>query len=385
MLKVQDFLLSFDSYISAIENLKEKYGISVKEYDDIVVLNYSQIDSPRFNKLSDDCRGLILSKDFKEIYSRSFTRFYNYGEGNRFDFNFSNSCIMEKLDGSLMMMWYHPKKKLWYVSSRKMAYGEGQTSYGGSTYRNLFMKCLNIDENISDEDFTIYINKKLNKYQNYTFIFEMTSPENRIVTPYSDYKVYLIGVRNNNPDIEKSYEDIAEFVKYFDNVYLPRMYNFGNIDEVQVSLRELGPLEEGYVCFDKESEIRVKVKSPAYVAIHYLRDNGLNLNKISVLVFENEYEEYLSYFPEDRHLFEPYIKAYESLKNVVSSLFNKYNVLEDQKEFALSVGKYPFSSILFEMRKGKSLIDVCSKFNDSKKLMYLNMFIDDRWKIMIKN
>ena len=105
------------------------------------------------------------------------------------------------------------------------------------------------------------------------------------------------------------------------------MYNFGNIDEVQVSLRELGPLEEGYVCFDKESEIRVKVKSPAYVAIHHLRDNGLNLNKISVLVFENEYEEYLSYFPEDRHLFEPYIKAYESLKNVVSSLFNKYNVL----------------------------------------------------------
>mgnify|MGYP003565423402 CR=1 FL=1 len=44
------------------KDIKNEFGIKVKEYDDRIVLNYSQINSPKYHPIVKECRALILSK-----------------------------------------------------------------------------------------------------------------------------------------------------------------------------------------------------------------------------------------------------------------------------------------------------------------------------------
>lgn len=388
MLNVQKYLLGFNNRNLALSELNNNYGISVGEYDkDLIVLNYDQIKSPRFHNLVDDCRGLILSWDFTKIYSRPFTRFYNFGEGkDNMTFDFKNSKIYDKLDGSLLKLDFHPEKGIWFVSTRKMAYAEGKNAFGTS-YHELFMKCAGLDSDISSEDFTKYINSLIDDEDlfNHTIIFEMTSPESRIVKRYNEYMNYLIGIRSKI-SVENSYKDISKYINTFKFAKLPKMYSFSNEYEIKRSVHNLKDLDEGYICYNPETEARVKLKSPAYVAVHHMRSNGqLNLKRISELVYSQEHEEYLVYFNEDRVFFDPYIKAYDLMVKEVNEYFNIYNDIKDQKKFALSIIHIPFKWVLFSMRKGDSLEDVLMEASSQIKFDILNMFIDDKWKTQMND
>ena len=84
-------------YNKAKSYLETELGITVKEYDNIIILNYSQIDSPKYNDIVNECRSLILDKNTYHVLSRSFDRFYNYNEDpNSKSFNFSDMICMEK-------------------------------------------------------------------------------------------------------------------------------------------------------------------------------------------------------------------------------------------------------------------------------------------------
>lgn len=73
MLSVQKYLVEH-----RLEDLENEFGIVVTRYEDRVVLNYSQIKSPKQHPVCDECRALILSYPDFFILSRSFDRFYNY-------------------------------------------------------------------------------------------------------------------------------------------------------------------------------------------------------------------------------------------------------------------------------------------------------------------
>jgi hypothetical protein len=61
--------------------LTEQFGITIGEYPDYVVLNYSQIDSPKHNPMVDECRALILDRHTLQPLARGFDRFYNNSTG----------------------------------------------------------------------------------------------------------------------------------------------------------------------------------------------------------------------------------------------------------------------------------------------------------------
>ena len=84
----------------SLEKLKNEFGIVVKEYPDLYVLNYDQIESPKLNDIVRECRGLILDKDYN-IVSRSFDRFFNYGENETGkDIDITKCSVYDKIDGS---------------------------------------------------------------------------------------------------------------------------------------------------------------------------------------------------------------------------------------------------------------------------------------------
>ena len=159
MLNVQKFLKE-----QTIEELtKEPYNLKIKDYieEGLVVLNYSQIDSPKNDPIIAECRGLILNRITYDIVARSFDRFFNYGEGElNTTHNIMDAKVLEKIDGSLITVYYWNNK--WNVATRGMAFAEGLNAFG-NTYRSVFDKAFDI-------------NKLTDEMKDFCFTFELISP-----------------------------------------------------------------------------------------------------------------------------------------------------------------------------------------------------------------
>lgn len=341
-----------------IEELKEKYGLDIKEYSDRYIFNYNQIDSYkyRFDPIVCECRALILDKDYN-ILHRSFDRFFNYNEDpNTTNFNIQNAICDEKLDGTLIGIYFDNSK--WCISTRKMAFAEGEIKTK-LNFKNI---------NTFNELINYYFKNELDIFYkhaniNYSYIFEFVSPDNRIVTVYNEPRLVLLAVRNK---LSGEYLDRKEEGKKVFWKWYPKEYKFQSFTDIIDTLSKLPSDYEGYVC--NLNNWRIKIKNPAYLAIHNLRTNNeLNENAIIHLVHNMEYDEYLSYYPEDKEYFNPYINIYLNMFNYLDNEYDKYKNIETQKDFALSIIKHPFKHILFKMRE---------KNIDSKNVIYNEIKLD---------
>ncbi len=133
-----------------LDALKEELGIKIKPYEDfgIVVLNYSQIDSPKTHPVVMECRGLILDSETFQPLCRTFKRFFNFGEAPEtyVDFLIENSVAYDKLDGSLIKIWYHPKTDRWYCGTRGTAFAEADVYGWPLYYYELVYRAMGVDD-----------------------------------------------------------------------------------------------------------------------------------------------------------------------------------------------------------------------------------------------
>ena len=340
------------SSYTALGILEENYSIKYKLWEDLVCLNYCQINSPKFDAITTECRSLVLghrcSNDGGEefyIVSRSFDRFFNEGEDSNEEYDITELTAYEKVDGSLIGVFNHKGK--WLYRTRSMIMPDSDMYVNGS---NLTWKDL-IESQIEPCDYFMI--------KNCTYIFEIVSPENRVVTRYPERSAYLLQIRNN---ISGNYS----FYQYNNDIALmggwrvPKQYKFDTIENCIQASKDLRNLEEGYVLYDQYGKPCIKVKNPAYVAAHHLRGEGqLSSKRIMDLIFMNEQDEYLSIFSEDSYRFEPYNQALLLAEDVFNDLSYKFIDIDNQKDFALKVKDSKVAGLLFMKRKNKRLT-----FND---------------------
>jgi len=365
---VQDFLRAHEG-LSGLDALKEKYGVSVSEkYDDIVVLNYSQIDSPKHDPMVRECRGLILEKNSFNVVARSFDRFLNFGEcPDSSKYDITKAHVLEKIDGSMITsFWYHDQ---WNFATRKMAYADAPNAFG-VTFRQVI-----------DKAFDVNVFNKLDDHyrEQYCFIFELTSPETRVVKRYPDYRLSLIGMRNKIDGTEWNSNELDGMAQKVLGVPRPKQYRMSSFEDAVKNAKELPELDEGYVCVweDQQPFYRLKIKNPAYLAVSHMRDNGEHSEKrVICLVMSNNQDEYLSYFPEDRPLFQKYVDAHEKMKEDVARTWDKVKDIQNQKEFALLVKDLPVSGILFRLKKGDSYEQIVDKLNDNSKINIFRRYME---------
>ena len=346
------------------DDLKNELGIESKVYNDRVVLNYSQTDSPKYDPIVKECRALILNRPNHKVLCRSFDRFYNYGEDpNTEKFKINRSVVEEKIDGSLCCVYNDGNK--WQVSTRKMAFAEGET-FTGKTFKEIFIEALGGDPN--------EIFKTINT--DLVIIFELVSPETRVVKPYEETLVYLLDIRNRVTgswlgNEESWFWNIPSKAKW----RYPKKFKFENWEECLYALKELPALDEGYVA--RLMGWRIKIKNPSYLAIANLRLNGvLSEKRLIKLVLLNDYDEYLNYFPEDKKNFEPYIEAYKNMIIDIDAKWIAYKNLENDKDFALAIKNCPAKNILFGMRKkGMKISEVIDKMTDNSKYFLLKSYV----------
>jgi len=341
-------------------NIKRKYYPERK----LSILNYDQINSPKFHPVVMECRSLIISDDFK-IVSRAFDRFFNLGENKEDSLDWNKAVVLEKLDGSLSKLFYIESEKKWQLSTRGTL-GEGNCGETGKSYVRLMMDAF-FPENVEDNPFVMVKNlENLKLDTKFTYIFEFISPENRIVTPYEKAEMVLIGVRNNSSGEEEPLKNLPYFssllIEEGLKTRLPRYYKFQDLEEVKNELSKLKDLEEGFVVYDGKT--RVKVKNPSYLVIHHSKGNkNLTDSNFLEMILTNETQEYLSYFPEKKERISVLTEKYEKFLKNLEEVYKNLSELPSQKDFALQAKKYKFSSSLFLARKNKISIFEAFKMN----------------------
>lgn len=351
------------------------YCLSIKEDDDYAIFKYSQIDSDFNEQICRECRGLIIDLHKIEPIALSFYKFFNVQESFADRIYWKECRVQEKVDGSKMMVWYNRYKMQWEISTSsnldawKTPVGDFDMSFG-----DLFLKAVH-NEGITMDDFYNLLDS------NFCYTFELVSPESRVVIPYKKTKLYFIGLRYV-PDFQECNPDSAKHIcKVFTR---PKEYKLDGLKACLNATERMGYDEEGFVVVDNNWN-RVKIKSPAYVSAHYLKNNSkVSKSRILEIIEKNEQSEFLGLFPEYKEYFDDienrYNKIQERILQGINDIDEKVNIIgTTQKDLAAFINEYysDISGILFQFVKTdliKMFIQVqWSKLSKEKKMNLLNL------------
>lgn len=375
MLQIQKFLETH-----TLKELQEKHGVycSFSKSGHKASFNYDQLEAKENDPLSQECRGLILSADDgrsflseaqmingrlnydhivmgkTKILAMALRRFFNNGQGSCANVNWSdpNLAIMEKLDGTLIIVYYDPFTDAWCAATRSVSEADLLMENGIYTFRTLFEKALKETCGSSFDEYTSKLDKQI------TYCFELTTPLNRIVCKYDDYRVTLLAARNNISLIELDVNTINSF-----GVPKVKTYKYSSLEELVNWVSTLNPSEhEGVVVKDSNFN-RIKIKNAAYVAFSKIRDvlGTSERNCLELILLEKE-DDSIPFLPQE--IVDNLLKIKNSLHNFIKYYDQMYTsvraeadntLLNDRKTFALLVAQHKlWGAPMFEMWGGKS-------------------------------
>lgn len=318
-----------------LADLTSRYGIEVRRHGTIpnlVQLKYNQIKSPMHEPIVQECRGLILDEDDSwTIVAWPFRKFFNHGEALADPIDWATATVQEKIDGSLMILYWYDGN--WHVATSGMPDAGGAIGNTAKPFMQLFW------ETWHRKQFVLPV------YHGFTWMFELTSPLNRIVVPHQEHDLSLIGMRS----IWSGNEVSARFRSAYNPV---KSFPLQSMDDVVATFKEMDPLQqEGYVIVDSAFH-RIKVKHPGYVALHHLK-SSFSIKRVVEVVRSGEGAEVLHHFPEWKKSFEIVQAAYDGL---VTSLEQDYAELEglksNRKNFALAAKLGPYPAVHFHLLDG---------------------------------
>ena len=326
----------------------------------LVMFKYSQFDSDFMNPLVRECRGIILDEDTFDVVSYAFGKFGNYGEPYCPEIDWKTARVGEKLDGSLCKFVKFSDGNLLVSTNGSIdAFKAGLQDQIGcpySTFGELVVEAVRLEaerRNMSVSDSKLaWLADMLEP--GYTYMFELTSPYNKIVVPQTETRLNFLGCRNN-----ETFEEIYFTDHPLAGVFrTPKVFPLGSLEECVSAAKELTLDYEGYVVCDAAFN-RVKVKSPLYVSAHYMRsdDGSLSHRRAAELIKENQTDEFLTYFPEFKADFDKMRAALDAYAAGIDSAFAALTSLgmptrKEQAAWIMSNAK-EMSGCLFKMLDGK--------------------------------
>ena len=93
-----------------------------------ILLKYDQLESPMGCEEVQDCRGLILERDTWKVMSLAFRKFFNNEEGHAARINWETAKILEKVDGSMMQLYWDWHKGKWCVGTTGTPEADGEVN-----------------------------------------------------------------------------------------------------------------------------------------------------------------------------------------------------------------------------------------------------------------
>ena len=331
----------------------------------LVMFKYDQIESDMSLPIVQECRGLILDFDTNDIVSFPFKKFFNAGETNAAEIDWSSCWVGEKIDGSITKVVKIGDKLLWSTNGVPNAFNAPLAEQIGCTAKSFGDLMLIGLKNAFDE----YLKKALDNHrcfdsseewfksliqEGYTYIFELTSPFSKVVVQFHDTKLNFLGCRNNET-FEETYFTDHDLKNYFNT---PKVFPLTSLDECKKATEVMGPDQEGFVVCDKNFN-RIKVKSILYVSLAHMRNNGvLSYERGIEIVRGNELEEVVTYFPEFKDHLEQIKEKYDFLVSHLEASWDGFNTLvtalAPRKEAAIWITKnFDIPGVGFALLDGK--------------------------------
>jgi T4 RnlA family RNA ligase len=324
----------------------------------LYLFKYGIIDSKWQEKITHQCRGVIMRHDAGEwrCMSRPFDKVFNQHEGycevfseEEFNKRVHTLHVAEKADGSCIQLWHDDD--VWRVSTLGMI-NTSLVQECDLTFEQLFWGTVSIKK------------EKLDK--SLTYIFELCCDENRIVTRYGTNHAVLLAARSR---------ETGAYVKNLDyilvnclNVRLAekdscKRLGLKSLEDVQNYVEQesqneskYGEYPEGFVLYDSSGAPIAKMKNKRYVSLHRVGGGDIKHSK-NVIVDAI----FLGHIDDLYDVLSDRLKAFaDNMKDQASAMIADAREMvtklssqdyEDRKEFALAVQqnvRKEFASFFFK-------------------------------------
>lgn len=336
-LKIVDFIKTHSNWEELLTS--SPYNLTIKRDGKLILFKYNQINSDFNEEICCEARGLILEEGTWKVVRMAFKKFFNLGESFAAKIDWDSAVASEKLDGSIISVFYYDGKWRIATNSTINAFKAEINGVGPyKTFGELFESVLPLST------FANY-----NKHRCWTF--ELVSPYNKVVIDYPETKVYLLSVRDMD-SLEELCLDAVEMIADANGLTVPERYDLNNEADYRKVVEQMPEGHEGIVVRDVNGE-RVKIKTLLYFEMHRAKNNGvITLERIVDLIRANDHYEFLSYFPEYQSVFDDVKRQIDNTEAVLEKVRqdvaewknNNKNVCEQdarlaRKWFAQDLGK----------------------------------------------
>jgi hypothetical protein len=341
--------------------------------------NYDQVLSKCYDPIVEECRGAVIELNVAssaindenaivgdiKILAWPMRRFYNYEQRVSVDQPFEidrNSLILQKVDGTCIIV-YCGSDNAWQIATRNCPDGSNSTNDGALTYRQLFERTLS-DIGTTFEAFVNELD------HNYTYVFELTAPENVVHISYEKRMIWSLAQRNRITGKETAPQSFYR---------APESYQFdeANIDRLRTFVDSFDGAEfEGVVIINRSKQPydRVKIKNAKYVLAARICQSFTRRRFIEC-VFDNSYDDVrcLLHELERVECDELLVKLQKLIIDIgvhVSEVRKKF--LSDRKGYALWLNANEnelvcSKSVYFQMYAGASAFDALRQYVFSDK------------------
>ena len=295
--KLGEFCATHDNWEELLS--AEPYSILVKRKDGFVIFNYRQLSSDFSIDIVQEARGIIFKEgEWESPVCHAFDKFFNYGEPNCAELDWSTAKCTEKIDGSIMKLWCY--NNCWHLSTNGNIDAEDAPipDIRKETFAQVFLEGIipHLPQALNGGGKRGSLIEWFNLLNpDYTYIFELVSPYTRVVIPYDNTEVYFLGARHNVTNYQWGCDKVSATILHVEMLPRPKQYSLRTLDQVIIAANDLPWNNEGYVCYDKNFN-RCKIKSPKYVMAHFARNNNVITRwHLIDIILKGEMEEFKIY------------------------------------------------------------------------------------------
>lgn len=262
-----------------------------------------------WDEITKQCRGLVTDNE-GNVVARPFKKFFNIEEKQHtpteeFD-------VYEKMDGSLGILFNY--KGEWVLATRG-SFTSDQSVKGTELLQKYDYNRLNPD---------------------YTYLFEVIYPENRIVCTYDFEDLVLLGMIHTQSGYEvniHSGNDDVRFKNLLNNLGFNIVRKYDGISDYSYLKHAIADNKEGFVVRFSNGD-RMKIKGEEYLRLHKIMTNLSTTGVWEVLSTGGKMEDYLKDVPDE---------FYKKVKMYVQDLnynFYRYSEYAGKVHDYFRYGKY---------------------------------------------
>jgi hypothetical protein len=326
-------------------------GVTVDRLDNYYHFSYNLIDVV-WNEITYQCRGSIYK--YKDnvwtCVCRPYDKFFNLQEGKCPLFSleeYPDLELREKTDGTMITFWVDDGK--FFASTTGKIVPTKINDYD-FTFAQLFFKLFKLDAT------------KIESGK--TYLFELCSRYNHVVTIYDNDSIFLNSIRDN---ITGDYSDFGEMMVFSNRVgvKIGKKFKFSDfgiktkeqliawVEEESTKEDVYGTVPEGFVVYQNNQPV-AKVKNQRYVLHHHHNTGSKNY------ILKNIINSFFLGFIDDFYgsLLQPEKDFIDKLKEDIRTYQIEVDEFSDslppgidQKEYALLVKTKKHQAFLFDKSK----------------------------------